>query len=259
MRRREASTRRMRTHRARPVIKSLEGRQLLNAGGSRAAAASPGGVLSAKGQVFRYVTLTGGIATLRVVGVGSLAGTSVDSSGALHVVYGGTNVYSKITGSVQGGGGHAPLASIQNLQLIDAGQPDSLSGVGGTPLAAVLMSSFDLVPGGTINLTPGVTNVALRSIGLNTNVQLRNLPPHPSYRILPANAGNTAGGQSGLFGVLATTVSPGTPASSALLLPVAGGVPSSGLGPVTTITGTTLVPAVTGNSALASGTSSQTL
>jgi hypothetical protein len=252
----------MRTHRARPVIESLEGRRLLSAGGSHAAAAqpaaSPAGVLSAKGQVFRYVTLTGGIATVRIVGVGSLAGvgsvpgTYVDSSGALHIVYGGTNVYSKITGSVQGGGGHAPLASIQNLQLINAGQPNSLSGVGGTPVAAVLMSSFDLVPGGTINLTPGVTNVSLRSIGLNTNVQLRNLPPHPSYRILPANAGNTAGGNSGLFGVLATTVSPGTPGSGALLLPVAGGVPSTNQSQITTIVGTTLVPAVTGNSALTS-------
>jgi hypothetical protein len=265
MSRKEASARRVRTRRARPVIESLEGRQLLSAGGSHGAsaqAASPGGVLSAKGQAFRYVTLTGGIATLKIVGVGSLDGTSVDSSGDLHIVYGGTNVYSKITGSVQGGGGHAPLASIQNLQLINAGQPNSLSGVGGTPVAAVLMSSFDLVPGGTINLTPGVTNVALRSIGSNSNVQLRNLPPAPSYRILPANAGNTAGGQSALFGVLTTAAVPGSAGGSSVLLPVAGGVPASGGSSVTTIVGTTLVPAITGNSSLSSGGStgaSQTL
>ena len=104
MRRRETSARPMRTRRARPVIESLEGRQLLSAGASHAAAAqapaSPGGVLSAKGQVFRYVTISGGIATRRVGGVGSLDGTSVDSSGDLHIVYGGTNVYSKITGTV---------------------------------------------------------------------------------------------------------------------------------------------------------------
>jgi hypothetical protein len=209
--------------------------------------------------VFHYVTITGGVATVKIVGVGSLDGTFVDGTGALHVIYGGTNVYSKITGSVQGGGGYAPLASIQNLQLINAGQPNSLSGVGGTPVAAVLMSPFDLVPGGTINLTPGVTNVALHSIGLNTNVQLRTLPPHPSYRVLPANAGNTAGGNSALFGVLSTAAITTPTGTSSVLLPVAGGVPASGLSPITTIVGTTLVPAITGNSSLSTGTTAQTL
>jgi hypothetical protein len=143
MTRRETSPRRTRTHTARPVIESLEGRQLLS-GGASAAAASSGGVLSAKGQVFRYVTATGGIATIRIVGVGNLAGTSVDSSGALDLVYGGTNVYSKIVGTIKGGSGHAAIASILNSQLIASGQPDSLSGVGGTPLASVLMHSFNL-------------------------------------------------------------------------------------------------------------------
>jgi hypothetical protein len=277
MRRRETSARPMRTRRARPVIESLEGRQLLSAGASHAAAAqapaSSGGVLSAKGQVFRYVTISGGIATLRVVGVGSLDGTSIDSSGGLHIVYGGTNVYSKITGTVNGGGGHAALASIRNSPLIAAGQPNSLSGIGGTPLASVLLNDFDLVPGGTINLTPGVTGVVLHSIGANTNIQLRNLPPHPSYRILPANAGNTAGGQSGLFGQLATSSTSVTTGSSASTTSSntsniatgnasgsgtnnsgnTGGVPAGGLSPTVTIVGTTIVPIITGNSSLFGG------
>jgi hypothetical protein len=273
MRRREAKARRMPAHRARPVIEGLEGRQLLSAGASHGAAAqeaaSPGGVLSAKGQVFRYVTRTGGIATVKIVGVGSLDGTSVDSSGNLNLVYGGTNAYSKIVGTVNGGGGHASLASIQNLQLINAGQPNSLSGVGGTPLAAVLMSPFNLEPGGSIVLTPGVTSVVLHSIGANTNIQLRNLPPAPSYRVLPANAGNTAGGNSGLFGQLVTSTSSVTTSSSSTssssttgstsafgntsnstLSP--GSVPAGGLSMTTTIVGTTIVPIVTGNSSLAS-------
>jgi hypothetical protein len=216
-------------------------------------------VLSARGQVFRYDTPAGGVATVRIVGVGSLDGTSVDSSGALKIVYGGTNVFSKITGQVNGGGGVARLASIRNKQLIDAGQPNSLSGVGGTPLAAVLMSPFDLEAGGSINLTPGVTSVVLHSIGANTDVQLRTLPPAPSYRILPANPGNTAGGQSALFGVLTTAASSGSTGTSSVLLPVAGGVPASGLGPTTTITGITLIPAVTGNTTLSTGTSAPTL
>jgi hypothetical protein len=257
------------------VIEDLEGRQLLSAGAShaaaaQAAAATTGGVLSAKGQVFQYVTINGGIATIKIVGVGSLAGTSVDSSGNLDLVYGGTNVYSKIVGTVKGGGGHASLASIQNLQLINAGTPNSLTGVGGTPLAAVLMSPFNLVPGGTINLTPGVTSVVLNTIGQNTNIQLRNLPPAPSYRILPSNAGNTAGGQSGLYGQLvassssssissnstlgsasSTTTSSSTSAFSSTTGSV-GGVPSGGLSPTETIVGTTIVPIVTGNSSLSS-------
>ena len=271
MRRREAKARGRRAYRARPTIEGLEGRQLLSAGASRGAAqasASPGGVLSPKGQVFRYVTVTGAIATVKIVGVGSLDGTSVDSNGALHIVYGGTNVYSKIVGTVNGGGGHAALAGIQNLQLIAAGQANSLSGVGGTPLASVLMSSFDLVPGGTINLTAGVTGVVLHSIGPNTNVQLRTLPPAPSYRILPANAGNTAGGQSGLFGQLVTSSSSSSTSTNSLLstsspspTPTSsqssfssttgtGGVPAGGLSPTVTIIGTTVVPIVTGNSSL---------
>lgn len=264
MRRREAMARRMPAHRARPTIEGLEGRQLLSAGAARGATAqvadaSPGGVLSAKGQVFRYVTISGGIATIRVVGVGSLQGTSVDPSGNLDLVYGGTNAYSKIVGTVRGGGGQARLASIQNLELIQAGQPDSLTGIGGTPLAAVLMSNFDLISGGTINLTPGVTSVVLNAIGSNTNIQLRNLPPHPSYRILPANAGNTAGGESGLYGqlvsssssVTTTTTPTPTPTSTATSISgITGGVPAGGLSPTETIVGTTIVPIVTGNSSL---------
>lgn len=254
------STRRPRKQGARPAIEGLEDRRLLSAGahGSAAQAASPGGVLSAKGQVFRYVTPQGGIAKIRIVGVGTLAGTTVDSSGALHLVYGGTNVYSKITGSVSGGGGQATLASILNYQLIASGQPLSLSGVGGTPVSSVLMHSFNLEAGGTIILTPGVTSVVLNSIGPNTNVQLRTLPPAPSYRILPANAGNTAGGASGLYGQLVTSsstssfaTSSGTPVGTGSQANNStGGVPSTGLSPTETIVGTTIVPIVTGNSSL---------
>ena len=68
-----------------------------------------------------------------------------------------------------------------------------MSGVGGNPVASVKMQDFDLVAGGKINLTPGVTSLILDSIGPNTQVNLRTLPPAPSYRTLPANPGNTAG------------------------------------------------------------------
>ncbi len=263
MRRKAMSTRKPLTHRARPVIEGLEDRRLLSGGAHRSVdqAATAGGVLSAKGQVFRYVTPQGGITTLRVVGVGTLAGTTVDSSGALHLVYGGTNVYSKITGQVSGGNGQATLASILNSQLIASGQPASLSGAGGTPVASVLLHSFNLEAGGTIILTPGVTSLVLDSIGANTNIQLRTLPPAPSYRILPANAGNTAGGASGLYGQLVTSSNTSSVASSSSTSSnntgtqqnsnsSTGGVPATGLSPTETIVGTTIVPIVTGNSSL---------
>ncbi len=55
-----------------------------------------------------------------------------------------------------------------NSQLVNTGQGNSLTGIGGNPLAAVLMKNYDLVAGGTINLTPGVTSVVLDSIGSST-------------------------------------------------------------------------------------------
>ncbi|MGP0066520.1 MAG: hypothetical protein ACLQGP_23395 [Isosphaeraceae bacterium] len=203
MRRKAASSRKIRTNRARPVLESLEGRQLLS------------GIFSHKDSEFSYTTPTGGHATIKIVGIGNLAGTTVDNSGALHLEYGGTNAYSKVVGQIQGGGGRGPLASILNNQLVETGQANSTTGEGGNPLAAVLMKNFDLIAGGKINLTPGVTSVVLDSIGANTQLQLRTLPPAPSYRILPPAAGNTAGGEGSLFGIAASTSSSVTAAAAA--------------------------------------------
>ena len=82
--------------------------------------------------------------------------------------------------------GMPSLASIHNIQLIDAGQPDSLSGVGGTPLASVLMSPFNLVPGGTINLTPGVTS---RRAQLDRPEHERPAPQPAAGPVVPHPAG----------------------------------------------------------------------
>ena len=105
-------------------------------------------------RVFSYTTPTGGHATIPVVGLGNLQGTTAPG-GVLNLVFGATNAYSKITGDVHGGGGHAPLESIQNSQLINAGASNSLSGVGGNVVESFLLSPFDLVDGGRINLTAG--------------------------------------------------------------------------------------------------------
>ena len=203
MRRMASSARKFRMNRARPGLEDLEGRQLLS------------GVFSHHDRDFRYTTPTGGHALIRIVGVGNLTGTTVDSSGALQLEYGGTNAYSKVVGQIQGGGGRAPLASVLNNELVETGQANSTTGEGGNPLAAVLMKNFDLIDGGTINLTPGVTSLTLDSIGANTQLQLRTLPPAPSYRILPPAAGNTAGGNGSLFGIVASTSSSVTASAAA--------------------------------------------
>ena len=179
--RRMASSRKYRMNRARPVLEALEGRQLLS------------GVFSHHDRDFRYTTPTGGHALIKIVGLGSLTGTTVDSSGALQLEYGGTNAYSKVVGQIQGGGGRAPLASVLNHELVETGQANSTTGQGGNPLAAVLMKNFDLIDGGKINLTPGVTSLTLNSIGANTQLQLRTAAGAVIPDLPPA-AGNTAGG-----------------------------------------------------------------
>ncbi len=175
-----SSAQRNQTHRARPFLEGLEDRKLLSRASIGVAAAdSSGGVFSQDNRVFTYTTPSQGRATIQVVGLGNLVGTSLSPSGALELVYGDTNAFSKITGQVRGGNGHATLASIQNSQLIDAGLQNSLSGVGGDVLQSVLLSPFDLIAGGKINLTPGVNSLILDSIGADTQVNLRALPPAP--------------------------------------------------------------------------------
>jgi hypothetical protein len=172
-----------------------------------AAPDSSAGTFSQDNRVFTYTTPSGGQATIAVVGLGNLLGTTV-SSGVLELVYGDTNAFSKITGSVHGGNGHAPLGSIQNNELIAAGNQNSLSGVGGDVLQAVLLSPFDLIAGGRINLTPGVNSVVLDSIGADTQVNLRALPPPPvttttvaTSTLLVSSSVTATGGVSSSFTV----------------------------------------------------------
>ena len=184
MRRMPSSAQRKTTRRAQPVIEGLEDRRLLSHASARhsvsTAAASSNGVFSNNGTQFTYTTPTGGRASIQVVGLGNLAGTTVSGSGALNLVYDGTNAYSKIVSHVKGGNGRAPLASILNGQLIAAGAQNSLSGVGGNVIQSVYLKNFDLIAGGNINLTSGVNTLVLDSVGPDTQVHLRELPPAPS-------------------------------------------------------------------------------
>jgi hypothetical protein len=188
---RSSSSPRTKANRNRPALEGLEERKLLSRAplGAAAAAGSSDGVFSQDNRVFSYTTPTGGHAVIQVVGLGNLLGTTVNPAGALELVYGDTNAFSKITGQVHGGGGHAPLGSIQNSQLIAAGASNSLSGVGGNVVESFLLSPFDLIAGGRINLTPGVNSLVLDSIGADTQINLRALPPAPSTStVLPTSS-----------------------------------------------------------------------
>ncbi len=269
MRRTEAKTRRTRMHRARPVCESLEGRQLLSAGASHR-----GGGLVGRGPVgqgagvpLRHHNRRDRHDPDRRRGQpGRDLGRQL---GALDIVYGGTNAYSKIVGTVNGGGGEATLASIHNAQLIAAGtarQPQRRR-----RHAAGLGPDEPLQPRAGRHHHPD-SGRDLGGAPLDRG-QHQHPAPHaaaaPSYRILPANAGNTAGGKSGLYRPVSllqhhrvehehvhfTTTSTATGSNSSL---TTGGVPSGGLTPTTSIVGTTIVPIVTGNSSLSSGGSTGT-
>jgi hypothetical protein len=187
---RSSNSPRTNAKRLQPAFEGLEERKLLSRTPLNAAAASSaGGVFSQDNRVFSYTTPTGGHAVIQVIGLGNLLGTTLTPSDALELVYGDTNAFSKIVGTVTGGGGHAPLESIQNSQLIDAGISNSLSGQGGNVAESFLLSPFDLIEGGRINLTPGVNNLSLDSIGPDTQVNLRALPPAPvTTTVLPTSS-----------------------------------------------------------------------
>jgi hypothetical protein len=171
MRRMPSSSQKIETRRARPVIEGLETRQLLSG--------AAGGTLSHNGTQFSYTT-DGKHVVIHVIGLGNLAGTSVDSAGELNLVYDGTNAFSKIKSTVTGGNRQVPLKSIYNGQLIALGAQNSASGVGGNVIDAVYLNNFNLVPGGSVILTPGVGTLVLNSVGAGSEVLLRELPPAPS-------------------------------------------------------------------------------
>ena len=64
------------------------------------------------------------------------------------------------------------MRSIRNAAL----GLENFSGVGSTLLNLVNLKNFDLVNGGQINLTGGVHQLYLNSVGANTQIHLRELP-----------------------------------------------------------------------------------
>ena len=83
-------------------------------------------------------------------------------------------------------------------------------------MQAVYLKNFDLIPGGNINLTSGVNTVQLDSIGSDTQIHLRQLPPAPTTTTSTATTTpvlvNTT---SGTTGAVITSVTPTSTSSSA--------------------------------------------
>ena len=116
---------------------------------------SSGGVFSHGNTEFTYTTPTGGQAVIQVVGLGNLAGTTVDRAACSIWSSAGPTRTRRSSSHVKGGEWPRPLASILNSQLIAAVRPNSFSGVGGNVIQSVYLQKFDLIAGGDINLTAG--------------------------------------------------------------------------------------------------------
>jgi hypothetical protein len=135
-----------------------------------------GGVFQHDFHQFNYTTPSGTHVEILMVGRGSLKGTTVDSSGELHILFGKTNAFSKIMSNVHGGTGQADLASVYHRDLFDVGAQNSLSGVAASVIKTINLPDFNLIAGGTIKVTSGIDNLNLNSVGPNTQIELRELP-----------------------------------------------------------------------------------
>ncbi len=170
--------------RARPALEGLEQRWVLSqaAGGLPLVADQSPSPLSD----ITYPPMAGSSPTrlrmgcthveFQIVGRGSLKGTTVDSNGALHLLFSKTNAYTKIVSNVHGGTGQADLASIYSADLFNNSAASSLSGIGASVIKTINLGNFNLIAGGTIDVTSGIDILNLNSVGPNTQIQLRELP-----------------------------------------------------------------------------------
>ncbi|MDX2035502.1 MAG: hypothetical protein SFX72_02535 [Isosphaeraceae bacterium] len=119
-----------------------------------------------------YTTPSGAVARITLKGPGNLSGSSVDADGALRLVYDDTSPNSLIIGKVRGGSRSATVRSVDDADVAST----DFTGVNGNLLNTVRLNHFDLVSGGSVNLTGGVGKLYLRSIAANAQVHLRDIP-----------------------------------------------------------------------------------
>lgn len=132
-----------------------------------------------------YQTPQGGRVTIFLHGNGSLKGSSLNPDGSLNLVFSGTNSGTAISGNVQGGGGHALLASIRDAKAAIG----DYSGVNTEPLSLIKLRNFELIPGGSVNLSGGVGLFLLDSVGPNSQIHL-TATQAPSFTPLRSTVNN---------------------------------------------------------------------
>ena len=211
--------------RVRPMLDGLEQRCVMSATtvaeplAQVAAAAASNGVLSQDGQKFTYSTPQGTRVAITIQGRGTLEGTFVDSLGALNLRFGRTNGYSKIVSDVHGGIGRALLATVYSQDQATSGTTNSLTGIGTPVINAINLRKFDLIPGGTVNVTSGIHLLGLRSAGVGSQIQLRELPESliPPYRLSSASSTTSSSSSSSSSSTSGTglTSTTGNPLTSA--------------------------------------------
>jgi hypothetical protein len=157
----------------RPGVDGLERRQLLSTRGLASPAAIENNPYTVNPLTFRsftYYAPSGAKVSVFLMGSGNLAGTNVATDGGLNLVYGGTNMQSKILVNVSRG--TAPLDSVVEANLA----VNDYTGVGGQLLGSLVAPQLDLVPFGQINMTSGVGRLQLHSVATNSQIHLRDLP-----------------------------------------------------------------------------------
>lgn len=152
-------------------LEPLEGRQMMDT----AAASAVVSALDTPAPVkrFAYVTNDRTRVVINLVGNGTLAGTTFDTStNSLNLLYDNTNRSSQIIGHVSGGNGRANLRVLRDADVPAFSQ----SGVGENLVGLVALKAFSLVPGGVINLNGGVRKLKISEVSANSQVLLRDLP-----------------------------------------------------------------------------------
>lgn len=151
-----------------------------------------------------YTTPGGQTAVVTLYGHGSMAGSTVNN-GVLNLVYNYTDVSSRILGKVYGkGSGPIPLAGIRDANTT----PGSPSSTGVDPLNGIVMPEWDLLPGGFVNLSGGVLQLQLHSIGAGTQLYLKQgkAPPTVTKSVSVITSGGASiGGVTPTSAVTQTT------------------------------------------------------
>ncbi|HWE36915.1 MAG TPA: hypothetical protein VG406_10145 [Isosphaeraceae bacterium] len=200
-----------RIRRSRPGCEPLEGRQLLAVqflgpqghaisrfdANSFLLRSEGTGAVPLNDRFVKYQAPDGATVALFLHGAGSLGGTSLDPNGALHLIYSGTTSASTIVATVSGGSGAPlPLAEIRDANAA----PGEFTGRGSEPLSSVKLRNFDLVDGGSIDLTGGIGILVLDGVGRNTQVHLTATQaptPTPLRPIVQTSLSTPASGIAG--------------------------------------------------------------